>query len=294
MRSRPGRRCARRASLGRADGEATRRAAATVSASSAAPRPRPSLPTRRAGARCDRAWSRGSVTCGSPVGKEPGEQDTRLDLGARHRHPVGDPVKRAPGESSGGSRPSRHATSAPIWSSGSAIRSTGRRRIDSSPSSVHSPLPCPASQPGRSRSSVPALPTSMPWVPSPARSPGPRSPMPRDPEIERARMSRLPHGDVSPELLDRTTGRLRVGRVQVALHLDLAVAHRADQGRAVADRLVRRWAELAPERSRGREPRHLEIETVWPRPRTISAARSDSASPATQRETAPVRMSGAG
>ena len=54
-----------------------------------------------------------------------------------------------------------------------AIRSTGRRRIDSSPSNVHSPPGCPASHPGASRISVPALPTSM-CASAAARSPGPR------------------------------------------------------------------------------------------------------------------------
>ena len=59
--------------------------------------------------------------------------------------------------------------------SGAAIRSTGRRRIDSSPSRIHTPSACPASQPGSSRSSVPALPTSItPVGCAAARSPGPR------------------------------------------------------------------------------------------------------------------------
>ena len=62
---------------------------------------------------------------------------------------------------------------APISRSGFAIRSTGRRRIDASPSSDHSPPGCPASQPGASRISVPALPTSMCASPA-ARRPGPR------------------------------------------------------------------------------------------------------------------------
>ena len=45
-------------------------------------------------------------------------------------------------------------------SSGIATRSTGRRRIDSSPSSVNDPL-WPTSSPGSSRISVPALCTSI-------------------------------------------------------------------------------------------------------------------------------------
>ena len=60
--------------------------------------------------------------------------------------------------------------------SGSATRSTGRRRIDSSPSSVHSPPGCPDSQPGSRRSSVPELPTSST---PPVTSAGVCSPTPR-------------------------------------------------------------------------------------------------------------------
>jgi hypothetical protein len=73
----------------------------------------------------------------------------------------------------GGKRPSRASIRAPMRRNGAAIRSTGRRRIESSPSTVHAPPGCPASQPGSSRISVPALPTSM-SLSTAARSPGPR------------------------------------------------------------------------------------------------------------------------
>ena len=73
----------------------------------------------------------------------------------------------------GAKRPSRASIHAPISRSGDATRSTGRRRIDSSPSKVHLPPGWPASQPGASRISVPALPTSM-CASAAARSPGPR------------------------------------------------------------------------------------------------------------------------
>ena len=71
------------------------------------------------------------------------------------------PVSGAPSTPSGGRRSSRQLSEAPIRRSGSAIRSTGRRRIESSPSSVQAPPGCPASQPGSRRSRVPALPTSI-------------------------------------------------------------------------------------------------------------------------------------
>ena len=63
----------------------------------------------------------------------------------------------------------------------------------------------------------------------------------------------------------------------------------------MADRLVGRWAKLASERSRGAEPRHVEIETVWPRPRTIcGCALGAPPHPRPRARSAPVRMSGAG
>ncbi len=67
------------------------------------------------------------------------------------------PCRSAPRTLSGVKRPSRASIPAPISASGSTTRSTGRRRIDSSPSRVHSPPGCPASHPGSSRSSVPRV-----------------------------------------------------------------------------------------------------------------------------------------
>ncbi len=55
------------------------------------------------------------------------------------------------------------------------MRSTGRRRIEASPSSVNERPSCAASQPGRRRISVPALPTSI----GPSGSRASRSPVPR-------------------------------------------------------------------------------------------------------------------
>jgi hypothetical protein len=85
------------------------------------------------------------------------------------------PASGAPWTVNGGNRPSRASIRAPISDSGWAIRSTGRRRIESSPSSSKLDPCWNDSQPGNSRISVPALPTS---ITSPAaiafRSPQPR------------------------------------------------------------------------------------------------------------------------
>ena len=85
------------------------------------------------------------------------------------------PVSCAPCTVNGGNLPSRASIRAPICSSGPAMRSTGRRRIDSSPSSSKL-WPCwNASHPGSSRISVPALPTSIAAVGGRAlRNPPPR------------------------------------------------------------------------------------------------------------------------
>ena len=86
------------------------------------------------------------------------------------------PCSAAPWTVNGGNRPSRASIEAPIARSGAATRSTGRRRMDASPSMVHcGPLGCPASQPGSRRMSVPALRTSM----GASASPAARSPVPR-------------------------------------------------------------------------------------------------------------------
>ena len=101
-------------------------------------------------------------------------QDFTWALGTGRSYSM--PVSAAPRTVKGGKRPSRASTVAPIRWSGSATRSTGRRRIDSSPSSVQTPPGCPASQPGNSRIRVPAFPTFMspPVASSGACRPTPR------------------------------------------------------------------------------------------------------------------------
>ena len=135
-------------------------------------------PSRSNGTRARRrmrsVWSRlwrGLDDRGAARGEHPGDQHAGLDLGAGHRQLVLDALQLgAAHRRAAESGPSRASTPAPISRSGSTTRSTGRRRIDSSPSSVHSPPGCPASQPGSRRSSVPELPTSSrPPVASSAR-----------------------------------------------------------------------------------------------------------------------------
>ena len=88
----------------------------------------------RLGRRLDRPSS-------SPVGQQAGEQHARLHLGARR--PAA--RTRCPRSARAADRERREAarrgprSRAPICRSGAAMRSTGRRRIESSPSSVHAP-----------------------------------------------------------------------------------------------------------------------------------------------------------
>ena len=109
-------------------------------------------------------WSRlgaGSVTEVVAVGQQPGEQDARLDLRAGHRQVVVDAVQARPVDGEGRKVPAgrldhgAHGRQRP----GDAVDRAAADRA--SPSSVKRRPSCPASQPGSSRMSVPALPTSM-------------------------------------------------------------------------------------------------------------------------------------
>ena len=141
---------------------------------------RPTQRTSTPAARSIRSvWSRvgeGVMTAVSPSATRPAirTQDLTCALAAGSSYSM--PWRRAPSTVKGGNRPSRASTRAPIMRSGSAILSTGRRRIDASPSSVQRAPSCPASHPGSSRISVPALPTSIgPSGTSMLRRPPPRT-----------------------------------------------------------------------------------------------------------------------
>ena len=116
--------------------------------------------------------------------------------------------RRVPSTVSGVKRPSRASQLARPWRpAGAATRSTGRRRIDASPSSVQRPVGWPASQPGSRRSSVPALPTSI-------AAPGAA---PRRPGAADRRARRAPRSSTgAPSAAHRGERRARVGRVEVA------------------------------------------------------------------------------
>ena len=125
-------------------------------------------------------WSRlgpGSTTVVEPSASIPAisTHDLTWALATGSRYST--PTSSAPVTVNGGKRSSRASRPAPIAASGSATRSTGRRRIDSSPSSVQARPGCPASQPGNRRISVPELPTSSrpPVASSGAWRPTPRT-----------------------------------------------------------------------------------------------------------------------
>ena len=141
-------------------------------------RGRRARPPPRASARCGRARARARSPRSSPSAARPASRthDLTWALATGSRYEI--PCRREPLTLSGGRRSSRASTFAPISRSGRTTRSTGRRRIDSSPSSVHSPASCPASHPGSRRRRVPALPTSIASGSAPAPAPGPRNPIP--------------------------------------------------------------------------------------------------------------------
>ena len=235
---------------------------------------------------------------GLALREQPREQHARLHLRARDRQLVADALAvraRDASAEAAGRRGTRRRR--PSRRSGSATRSTGRRRMLSSPSSVQRPPPCPASQPGSSRSSVPALPTSIAL----ARSCAPAQARRRG---SRARPVARTLLDLGAELRDGRERRGRVGGAQVVADPRLAVAHRGQQRRAVRDRLVGRRSELAGDaawpartasgstraarrRSRPRRPGNRARRSARPHARR-------SRSPATQSAIAPDRMSGAG
>ncbi len=115
------------------------------------------------------------------------------------------------------------------------MRSTGRRRIDSSPSSVNERPSCAASQPGSSRSSVPALPTSI-----------------GSSRLARLAQAGAAHDEIIAVDLDERTQRaggvergVGVGSVQVALDAHWLGGHGAQQRGTVGDGLVRGCCELS-------------------------------------------------
>ena len=107
------------------------------------------------------------------------------------------------------------------------------------------PRGCPASQPGRIRSRVPALRTSI------DSAAGVRAAQARADQLQvRARAARLGPREPRAELGDGLERGGRVRRAQVAADLHAPVRHRADDRGAVRDRLVRRRRELARQRGR--------------------------------------------
>ena len=168
------------------------------------------------------------------------------------------PLSAEPRTRSGGRRPSRQSTSAPIRRSGSAIRSTGRRRIDSSPSKVHSPDRLPRQPPGHDPQERPGV------ADVDLRRSRAAQPDPLDLDEEPAVVVGLALPDLGSDGRRPPAASRGCRRIQVAGDPGRALRHRADQRGAVGDRLVRRGMELpaqgpcaartsfAPGRRRGR------------------------------------------
>ena len=139
------------------------------------------------------AAARGLADRRRAVGGERRQQHARLDLGARDRQLVGDRAQPRAAEPQRREAPlARVAARRPSGAAARRPGRPGRRRIDSSPSSVNERPSWAASQPGSSRSSVPALPTSIgPPGSRASRRPGAAHGSPRR-APPRARRARAP------------------------------------------------------------------------------------------------------
>ena len=188
-------------------------------------------------------WSRlgtGSSMVVTPSASRPAKSRHDFTWALAHGQLVGDRAQpRAVDRQRRVAAVARLVARAPIARSGSITRSTGRRLIEASPSSVNVRPSWPASQPGSRRMSVPALPTSI----GPVR-------------LARVAQAGAAHDDAREVHLDERAERARrfargarVGGLQVVVHAHRFGGHRADERRAVGDRLVRRRAQLAAERA---------------------------------------------
>ena len=220
-------------------------------------------------------WSRlgrGSITRVSPSARRPANSRQDLTWALATGSSYSMPLRGAPSIVRGGSRSSRAESEAPIARRGSATRSTGRRRIESSPSSSQVPPGCPASQPGSSRSRVPALPTSI------AAETAPCSPIPSTATSRGAIAG--PVMDAGAQRLDRLQGRAGVGRVEVVLDRrrrpppsprSAPPGARSTCPRAAAGR---RSGSRTGRSARPSQASSSRTVTVWPRPSIRATARS--------------------
>ena len=201
------------------------------------------------------------------------------------------PCRSAPSTTIGGKPPSRKSTLAPMRRSGCATRSTGRRRMLSSPSR----RPGPARLPGEPSRQDPQQGARVADVDRLRAGVGPAQAGAHELEVG-ARTARLCAGETRSQLGDRLQRRGGVRGAQVAAHLHAPVGHRADDRGAVRDRLVGRRRQLALQRGAGSK-RTVSLRCPPARPssrarRSARSARSALPSPAIQSAIAPDLMSG--
>ena len=228
-------------------------------------------PPRAACARCGRGSGARSITRRRPLGEQAGEQQARLHLGAGDRQAVLDPAQLGAADRERRQplvarrrprRPSAAAARRPGRPAGGG--STRRRRGSTRRSG------CPASQPGSSRSRVPALPTSICRRPRAPRRPTPPDPRPRRRGRSTSRAERLDRGRASSACRRRRgSWRSRVSpspiAATIAARCEIDLSGGGDErARAAGPAGSKRVIHSAP----------ATTETTWPRPRTISAARA--------------------
>ena len=210
-------------------------------------RRRSARPSRAACARCDRASAPARAAWSSPVGLQ-ARQHERALRAARWRpadrrrcRPARRPRTRSGGKTSPGRAGSvRPSTVAPIRRSGSATRRIGRCVSEASPNSSRLERP-PGEQAHRAAGS--SCPSCRSRAAPPPRA-GPSKPTPLN--------ARLVAGDrdVDAQRAQRRRRRQVVAAPSQPARLDGAVRERAEQQRAVRDRLVARNAAGPAQRSR--------------------------------------------
>ena len=238
-------------------------------------------------------WSRlgiGSTTRVSPSATRPAKsrQDLTWALAIGSSYSI--PVSGAPAIASGGRRSSRQERSAPIDRSGPTMRSTGRSRIESSPSSSQVPPGWPASQPGSSLSRVPALPTSIAALVAPCR---PMPPIRISPATPSAPSTRAPSASTAASV-ERVSAASRKPSIELSPSAIAAIsAARWEIDLSEGGRRVPRRGPTGSKRvAHAYSPSRTLTE--WPRPSIRPTARRACSAPETQTETAPEVMSGAG
>src|SRR5262249_10350087 len=202
---------------------------------------------------------------------EAGEQNGRLHLRARDRQLVLDALQ--PVAALDDERTRRDARAHPVQRLGDAVHRAGTQRLVARELEASALAGQDAGQQSHQRSRVAAVDNFWGLTPKGGQTPA------FDDELVI-----LDVIDINPERSDRLHCRLRVAGTAEAAHARLAFAERADQHRAVGDRLVAGDGDVTDERSGRLDPHSSstgDTTTWYPCASSTSVARAASSSPPT-------------